>query len=153
MGRKRLPPRLWKRDDKPYWHACFWAGGKRQRVSLGTADEEIATARLAKLVANPAELTRRNAYARALNGPVVYFVQAGIGGNIKIGKADKLEVRLRSLQTAHHEKLIVLGVIVGTGEIEKHMHALFHAERLEGEWFRASLELLKFISMNTVRPR
>jgi hypothetical protein len=50
----------------------------------------------------------------------VYFIQAGVGGPIKIGEADSPEDRLRALQTAHHEQLTLLATVDGVDESDMH---------------------------------
>ncbi len=78
---------------------------------------------------------------------MIYFVQAGPpSGAIKIGyTSTSLKKRVGALQTSHPEKLTILGAIIGAPSDEKALHKRFHAERMEGEWFRPVIDLLELI--------
>ena len=76
---------------------------------------------------------------------LVYFVEAGIGGPIKIGWTQNLNRRVAELQTANAEKLHVLGTVAGTLDDEFTFHARFAHLRLEAEWFENSSEILDFL--------
>lgn len=151
MPRPRKPPRIYKRPGRRVWYASL--GRNQRNISMKTEDEREAQARLLELVRDPPPTKEDSAYRKLRQGPVVYFVQLGIGGPIKIGRTDNLRARLNTLQTANHKKVVVLGLLRGQEALERQMHALFHKERMDGEWFRPSMELLRFISSNTVRPR
>jgi hypothetical protein len=73
---------------------------------------------------------------------VVYFVQAGDAGPIKIGTTDDLRTRVAALQTAHYEELRLLGTTPGGPAIERAWHGRFGDDRLRGEWFRPSVALV-----------
>lgn len=81
---------------------------------------------------------------------VVYFVQAGPGGPIKVGWTQDVGRRLGELQTANAKKLVLLGTVPGTMETEASLHARFSHLRLEAEWFRNSPEIHLFLSENAV---
>jgi hypothetical protein len=75
----------------------------------------------------------------------VYFIQAGGTGPIKIGKTggDPMR-RLSDLQTGSPVPLRLIGIIE-TREIassERAFHRAFESDRLHGEWFRPSRELV-----------
>jgi Meiotically up-regulated gene 113 len=77
---------------------------------------------------------------------VIYFMQADIGGPIKIGYSatpDGVEKRRSTIQTGFPHKLIVLKTIEGGREKEKDLHARYGDLRLSGEWFEASPELAR----------
>jgi hypothetical protein len=70
----------------------------------------------------------------------VYFVQAIIGGPVKIGFAanDRLERRICELQVGSPLPLKVVALL-WTGSIsEKRLHDRLAADRLHGEWFAPS---------------
>jgi DNA-binding XRE family transcriptional regulator len=69
---------------------------------------------------------------------VVYFIQAGAGGPIKIGIAANLQRRIATLQTGCPEPLVVLGTIAGGPLEEARLHAHLRAFRIRGEWFKPS---------------
>lgn len=80
---------------------------------------------------------------------MIYFIQAGKKGAIKIGYTDKpVEERLYSLQTSSPEQLFILGVIEGTKKEEKLIHKKYHIYQIRNEWFSPGEELLKFINYN-----
>lgn len=80
---------------------------------------------------------------------MIYFIQAGKKGAIKIGYTDKpVEERLYSLQTASAEQLFILGTIDGTKKEEKLIHKKYHIYQIRNEWFQPGEALLKFINYN-----
>ena len=76
----------------------------------------------------------------------VYFIQAGVGGPIKIGCSADAASRLATLQVGNPEALRLLATAPGGFAEEATLHARFAAHRLTGEWFRPTLELLAFIA-------
>lgn len=76
---------------------------------------------------------------------LVYFVEAGRGGSIKIGWTQDLDRRIAELQTANAKKLYVLGSVAGTLDDESAFHARFAHLRLEAEWFENSSEIRDFL--------
>lgn len=84
---------------------------------------------------------------RADDRSQVYFIQVGRSGTgpIKIGISVDFASRLAALQAANPYQLVTLGVFPGGLTVERLMHSWFKHLRLNGEWFRASPELLAFI--------
>ena len=80
----------------------------------------------------------------AKGSSVVYYVRRGDGA-IKIGTTTQLANRMAALRW-QHGPLEILLTHCGDGERERQMHARFARLRLEGEWFRAELELLMWIA-------
>lgn len=83
------------------------------------------------------------------NTGYVYFAQAGADGPIKIGKANDVEGRLRTLQTSQAEPLTLLGTMPGGLRRERDIQTAFARYRLKGEWFSPASDLLAFIRLNT----
>lgn len=77
---------------------------------------------------------------------MIYFIQAGHDGPIKIGKAVDPEKRLQTLQTGTHEMLRLLAVIPGDRDRETEIHRRLLAHRYRGEWFAPTAEVLAYIS-------
>ncbi len=77
---------------------------------------------------------------------MIYFIQAGLGGPIKIGMAGDIAVRLETLQIAHHEVLTLLGVMPGYRPTEREVHRRFAVDHIRGEWYAPSNALLVFIA-------
>jgi len=76
----------------------------------------------------------------------VYFIRAETTGLIKIGKAAHVARRLSVLHVGSPDKLTLLASVPDpAGLLEKHLHAMFRADRNHGEWFRPSARLIAFI--------
>lgn len=89
----------------------------------------------------------------------VYFVQGVDGGPIKIGYTsgrstrEPAKLRLGQLQGSSPVLLKVLSVWPGDTELERELHGIFHADRLHGEWFTPSEDLLAVIDATTDAER
>ena len=84
----------------------------------------------------------------------IYFIRAGESGPIKIGfTTGQPEARITKLQTAHFERLRLLGSMPGTPMDERRLHVKFAAERLNGEWFLPSDALMNLIASITGSPQ
>jgi hypothetical protein len=76
----------------------------------------------------------------------IYFVQAGGPGRpVKIGYSNHLTNRLIGMQTGCPDPLEVLLAVKGERGDEADLHRRFKGLRIHGEWFRADLELLRYI--------
>lgn len=70
---------------------------------------------------------------------MIYFVQAGQRGPVKIGYVESpnmMDQRLRFLQTGNPEPLYVVTSLPGDLVRERELHAQFAEGRIRGEWFR-----------------
>ena len=78
---------------------------------------------------------------------MIYFVQQGKAGPIKIGYTgqDDVKQRMSTLQTASSETLHLLGIADGDQKKEKFLHQLFDLYKLRGEWFEPKPRVLMFI--------
>lgn len=83
---------------------------------------------------------------------LVYFIQAGTEGAIKVGWTQNVDRRIAELQTANAQKLVLLATLPGTMETEASLHARFSHLRLEAEWFRNSHEIHDFLRDLAVNP-
>jgi hypothetical protein len=80
------------------------------------------------------------------NPPIsLYAIQAGDDGPVKIGIALKPWERLATLQTANPVRLRGLAAWPGSPAEEEALHKLFANDRLEGEWFNPSTELIALV--------
>lgn len=84
----------------------------------------------------------------ARNG-VTYFV-AFDDMYVKIGFTKKIKDRLSALQISQPHPLRLLGIV--EGDIEFATHRKFAKDRVQGEWFRLSEEVLRFIRENSYVP-
>ena len=85
----------------------------------------------------------------------IYFVKAGdaIGGAVKIGWSLYPEGRLLALQTGNHQELEMLGIMRGSVEDERVLHAAFSDLHIRGEWFLPGAELMAYVRKNTASHR
>lgn len=72
----------------------------------------------------------------------VYFIRSGDIGPVKIGWADDVERRRRTLQIANHSPLQVVRVIQCRRGTEQWLHRHYEAAQVRGEWFVFSSEML-----------
>jgi predicted GIY-YIG superfamily endonuclease len=77
----------------------------------------------------------------------VYFISDGYE-HIKIGITDDLKERLSDLQTAHHRKLEIIGIIgcvdkQSARQVETAFHLYYHSVREEREWFHITVREVK----------
>lgn len=75
---------------------------------------------------------------------VVYFAQAASGA-VKIGWTADLPRRTKNIQCGSHEPIDIVTSLHGDASLEAHFHQRFAEDRIHGEWFRASPELLDLI--------
>lgn len=73
----------------------------------------------------------------------VYFIQAGLGGPVKIGTAKYPDQRLRNLQTGNSQELKMLRTMPGGKATERWLHEEFKADRMRSEWFIFSSKMLE----------
>lgn len=80
----------------------------------------------------------------------IYFIYAKSLDRVKIGKTKDVKRRLRELQTAFPERLIILVDVNAPAIDEAYLHRIFENYRASGEWFEFStpikclvIELLK----------
>lgn len=81
---------------------------------------------------------------------MIYFIQAGKNGAIKIGYTESdISGRVASLQTASPEELHLLGSMEGDIQKESELHEKFADNHIRGEWFKPTIALKAFIFENT----
>lgn len=79
----------------------------------------------------------------------VYFIRrtGDATGLIKIGHTSNLSNRLSSFRMAIPEGIEILATCDGGPEVEKRLHALAAADRVKGEWFKPSDQLMSLIEV------
>ena len=82
---------------------------------------------------------------------MIYFIQQGNNGPIKIGKSNDPKKRLRSLQTASPHELCLLKTLPENFIKESEIHEKFKEYRIEGEWFEPASEVLEYIGIRRTR--
>lgn len=76
-----------------------------------------------------------------------YFIQADIGGPIKIGKTNDIRGRIETFQVGCPFRLVVLATAPNSGETsERSLHKRFASQRVHGEWFEPHPALEELIS-------
>ena len=82
---------------------------------------------------------------------MIYFIQCGENGPVKIGYTDgDVQARLAQLQTGCPYRLRLLWVYDGQDYTEQEIHYRFEGERVRGEWFHFSESLYNFINEDLV---
>lgn len=66
---------------------------------------------------------------------MIYFIQAGEDGPIKIGRSSNEVGRFGGLQTATYERLHLRATLDVPDEIEGYFHTILSGARIRGEWF------------------
>jgi len=80
---------------------------------------------------------------------MIYFIQAGKNGPIKIGytkNKQTFKTRLKTLQIANPEKLRLRCLIKGSMTAEHSLHRKFRHFYIHGEWFQPNKILLTHIT-------
>lgn len=85
-------------------------------------------------------------------GECLYFIQSGTGGPVKIGYTKQLATRLKAIHKMNGGSVRFLGALAGTLEDEKRFHEKYASDRLHGEWFRLSPEILLFLCGAGMKP-
>jgi len=77
---------------------------------------------------------------------MIYFIQEGDNGPVKIGFSNDPGRRLQQLKTGSSKPLKLLAVIEGDANKEKELHASFQEFHISGEWFKPVTEIFLYIS-------
>lgn len=80
---------------------------------------------------------------------MIYFIQVGRTGPIKIGFSKNIKKRLQTLQTANPYTLYVIGYMPGDKKVEKAIHRKFSYINIFREWFFYDANLMQYIKQNT----
>lgn len=83
---------------------------------------------------------------------MIYFIQDGDDGPIKIGYSDNVLRRIRDLRTGTHQNLRLLLAIGGGVEQEAQLHERFSFAHKKGEWFWPVNALIDFVDGYTLPP-
>lgn len=75
---------------------------------------------------------------------MIYFLQAGDNGPIKIGYVTSVD-QIKSWQEGSPVPLKLLATLEGTLEVEAYLHSKFLRFRQHGKWFKGSQEILNFV--------
>lgn len=81
-----------------------------------------------------------------ITGSIVYFMQAGDDGPVKIGTTNSVFSRFSSLQTGSPVILHLRAFQAGDRKTERQYHEVFAPHRISGEWFEPVPKLLATIA-------
>ena len=76
---------------------------------------------------------------------MVYFIQAGANGPIKIGASTVPQIHLDRLQQGNHEELKIVAEIPGERSLGNKVRADLKAFERERQWFNPTDEVLEYI--------
>lgn len=71
---------------------------------------------------------------------MIYFIEDSANKRIKVGYSVKPLQRLKDLQTGSSTKLVLLGDIEGSLQVETLLHKRFSPHRIQGEWFTEEIK-------------
>ncbi len=77
---------------------------------------------------------------------MIYFLQQGKDGPVKVGKSVDPHARIRSLQTGSSEPLRVLAFAPGDERRESEIHRRLKPHRIRGEWYQPSPDVFALIA-------
>ena len=78
---------------------------------------------------------------------MVYFVQSGEGGPIKIGFADDVGLRVKGLQVGNPCELRLLAAVPGGQPLEMQIHHVLRQHCIHGEWFHPHGDVMLFVGL------
>lgn len=84
---------------------------------------------------------------------MIYFIQSGEDGAIKIGYSENegsIGRRLSSLQTGNPKQLYLRGILRGNREVELGIHKMFKKYNVRGEWFKPEKEIITFMKEQNI---
>ena len=85
-------------------------------------------------------------FERSTKPKMIYFVQMGKNGPIKIGKTANIKERLKVFQASSPYKIKLLYYKkCFKPPLEYELHKKFKAERIHGEWFHPSKKIFNYI--------
>jgi hypothetical protein len=140
MPRDALGARLYFDESRQNW--VIRDGQKFIRT--GAAGWKKAVAELTEYLKRRPKERRR--MPLVMDGFIYFLTADHPGFPIKIGfTRERNKAREKYLQVGCPYPIVVLGMIPGRCADERRLHRKFAAQRLEGEWFARSEELMKMI--------
>lgn len=93
-----------------------------------------------------------SAKTKVVERNMIYFIQQGEDGPIKIGKTTDINRRLKELQTGTPNKLHLVGLINEDNLSERDFHSAFSHLHITSEWYKPGEDLLSFIEREDRDP-
>lgn len=130
------------------------AGAVKAREAKVTPTDRLAPSAPATAGAGPGHNGRPYGAGTFVPNPsrggcVVYVVRRG--GAVKIGITRDVVKRMRALQAANDEPLVLLLAFHGSRKVERELHRRFAAYRKRGEWFEAAPDVLAWVERQRAR--
>lgn len=97
---------------------------------------------------SPEWAARRAAEQAWRDAHVVYFIQQGTDGLIKIGCTRDIAIRIEQLQASQAMPLRLIGWTAGGFAEEKRLHAVFADAAVGHEWFTPTDALIEYAAAN-----
>ncbi len=154
-----LYSRLWK-NGVTMWYVRCRVGGKYTRFgpfgSKDTAKDIYIRMKTLNSLGAPLPSDKPQLILQSAPpveyGDCLYFIQSGTGGPIKIGYTKQLATRLKAIHMMNAGSVRFLGALSGNRTDEKRLHQKYASDRLHGEWFRLSPDLLLFLCGAGMKP-
>jgi len=136
LGSVRSPRGSLKLRGRVWWLRYHHHGRRFEESSGSTSRARAEGLLMDRLSSLPPP---RAKHARPIPD-LLYAIQAGEGGPIKIGVTTSMKARLKALQTGNAIALVVIGVIESPSapQLERGIHRRLKSERWIGEWFKPS---------------
>jgi Meiotically Up-regulated Gene 113 (MUG113) protein len=146
---------VFERPDSPYFWIYLEPARAKERTDVprqpGNRElaERVYQQRMKTLVKSRLShqryrlLSNQDSFHSRAGWCYIYFISNG--ELVKIGRAIDVLKRLQSMQTSSAEPLTVLATFIGNVELEHLIHRRFASDRLKGEWFNATPDLMRFI--------
>lgn len=80
----------------------------------------------------------------------IYCMQTQTNKSLKIGLSSKPQQRLKNIQTANPEEVLLVSIFPGSKSDEKWLHSKFKKYHIRGEWFENSEEILHYFRVHTI---
>jgi hypothetical protein len=78
---------------------------------------------------------------------MIYFIQCGNDGPIKIGYTDReTNIRMAAMQVCCPYELKIIGLMEGSYSEEQELHKIFKYHRIRGEWFSNTREIINYLN-------
>lgn len=77
----------------------------------------------------------------------IYFIENLFNSEIKLGVSSDIDTRLKQISSDIKSPVKLIKLINGDEQKEKELHKRFSNDRVHGEWFKPSDELLDFIKI------
>lgn len=154
-----LYSRVWSNGVTMWYVRCMVDGAYRRFGPFGS--KELATEIYTKMktlnsLGMPVPNEKPRLIFQAMPpiefGECLYFIQSGTGGPVKIGYTKQLATRLKAIHKLNGGSVRFLGALAGTRDDEKRFHEKYGNDRLHGEWFRLSPEILLFLCGAGMKP-